>query len=117
MPRWNPFEALYNATLGRRPGTVRLSPAPAPRRFAQGMAGSLALAIAGSLWLGWSLAAYVLEGVLLAALIALGFGGFCLGSFVFHTLSGRAAFARRTVPWARRDATRGELVAREEGES
>jgi hypothetical protein len=35
------------------------------------------------------------------ALGALVFGGFCLGSFFFHLLSGRLAFARRTLPWAR----------------
>ncbi|MEP6767049.1 MAG: DUF4395 family protein [Acidobacteriota bacterium] len=52
-PHWNLFEALYNRTVGRRPGGTPLSRAPAPRRFAQGMAGTLALAIGISLALGW----------------------------------------------------------------
>src|SRR5690349_14568832 len=35
VPRWNPFEAVHRSL---RPGTPPLGPAPAPRRFAQGMA-------------------------------------------------------------------------------
>ncbi|MCL5278606.1 MAG: DUF4395 domain-containing protein [Planctomycetes bacterium] len=40
LPPWNLFDAVCNRTAGARPGAVRLGPAPAPRRFAQGMAGS-----------------------------------------------------------------------------
>ncbi len=104
LPHWNPFEALYHVTLGARPGAVRLTPAPPPRRFAQGMAGAFALAIGGALLLDWWLAAFVLEAVLGAAILALIVPGFCLGSFVFHLLRGRTAFALRTSPWARRGA-------------
>ena len=38
-----------------------------------------------------------------AIVVAIGavvFGGFCLGAWVFHVLSGHAGFARRTLPWA-----------------
>lgn len=101
LPRWNPFDALHNLTLGARPGSVRLTPAPAPRRFAQGMAATFALAIGAFLLLDWRTAVYVVEGLLLVAVTALVFGSFCLGSFVFHLLRGRAEFARRTLPWAR----------------
>jgi len=101
MPRWNPFDALYNRTLARRPGGIPLPPAPPPRRFSQGMAGTFLLAIGISLVLGWHTTALVLEGLLLGALAALALCGFCLGSFIFHLLNGRAAFARRTLPWAR----------------
>jgi hypothetical protein len=95
----NPFDALYNRTLARRSSTT-LTPAPPPRRFAQFLAGSFALAIGISLALGWGMAALVLEGFFTLAVGALVFGGFCLGSFVFHLLSGRAEFAKRTLPWA-----------------
>jgi Domain of unknown function (DUF4395) len=83
-----------------RPGGIRLSPAPPPRRFAQGMAGTFLLGIGTSLLLGWTTTAYVLEGLLIVAVAAL-MAGFCLGSFIFHLLSGRATFATRTLPWAR----------------
>ena len=99
FPRLNLFDALYNWALSRFTG-FPLAPAPAPRRFSQGMAGTFALAIAVSLTLHWRIAAFVLEGMFLTAVVALVFGGFCLGSFFFHLFGGRAGFARRTLPWA-----------------
>lgn len=100
VPRLNPFDALYNRILAR-PGGIALPPAPPPRRFSQGMAGTFMLGIGISLALGWHATALVLEGLLIVALGALALGGFCLGSFIFHLLRGRATFARRTLPWAR----------------
>ena len=98
-PRLNPFEALHNWTLARSSG-ITLTSAPAPRKFAQVLAGSFAIAIGLLLALGWRMAALVLEGFFMVAVGALLFGGFCFGSFVFHLLRGRADFARRTLPWA-----------------
>jgi hypothetical protein len=60
IPRRNPFDGIYNRTLVR-PGAVRLDPAPPPRRFAQGMAGSFALAIGMLLLLQLETAALVLQ--------------------------------------------------------
>jgi hypothetical protein len=101
LSRLNPFDALYNRTLALRPGGFTLPPASGPRRFAQGMAGTFALAIGISLVLGWSVTAIVLQSLLAAAVGAQVLGGFCLGSLVFHLLRRQAAFARRTLPWAR----------------
>ncbi len=99
LPRLNPFDAIYNRTLANRPGAVRLEPAPPPRRFAQGMAGSFALAIGVLLLLQLETAALVLQVLLLAALAGLVFGRFCLGSFLYHLLRGRTDFAIATLPW------------------
>jgi Domain of unknown function (DUF4395) len=99
VPHLNPFDAFYNWILARSRG-ITLTPAPTPRRFAQFLAGSFALAIGISLVLGWRTIALVLEGFFIAAVGVLVFGGFCLGSFVFHLLRGRADFAKRTLPWA-----------------
>jgi hypothetical protein len=98
-PHLNPFDALYNWTLARSSG-ITLASAPAPRRFAQFLAGSFAIAIGVSLVLGWRMVALVLEGFFIVAIAALLFGGFCFGSFVFHLVRGRADFAMRTLPWA-----------------
>jgi hypothetical protein len=98
-PRLNPFDALYNWTLARRGGPT-LTAAPAPRRFAQALAGLFALAIGVSLTLDWRTIALVIEGFFIVAVGALAVGGFCLGSFVFHLVCGRADFAKRTLPWA-----------------
>jgi hypothetical protein len=103
LPRLNPFDLLYNRIVARPRGLPRLSPAPPPRRFAQAMAGGFMLGIALSLALGARPIAWILEGLLLAALGALIFGRFCLGSYLFHLLMGRAAYANRTLPWAREE--------------
>ena len=98
-PRLNPFDALHNWTFARSSG-ITLTSAPTPRKFAQFLAGSFAIAIGLLLALGWRMAALVLEGFFMVAVGSLLFGGFCFGSFVFHLLRGRADFARRTLPWA-----------------
>lgn len=101
LPRFNPFDALYNWLVAKRRGRGRLSPAPAPRRFAQGMAGTFMLATGLSLvsqvyWL-----AYALEGLLLVALGALIFGRVCAGSYLFLLFAGETDYANRTLPWSR----------------
>ena len=101
IPRLNPFDRLYNSLVAARKGRPALRPAPGARRFAQGMAATFAALIGASLIAGWTLLAWVLEALLIAALGALIFGGFCLGSHVFHLLTGNGEFARRTLPWGR----------------
>lgn len=100
LPGLNPFDALYNRTLGRRPGAFRAAPAPPPRRTAQTMAGAFALLCALLIYFDSMVAAYVVEAIFLAAVLALILGGFCLGSFVYHLIRGEWKFARRTLPWA-----------------
>jgi Domain of unknown function (DUF4395) len=57
VPTHNLFDAIYNHTVAEPRGLPRLGAAPAPRRFAQGMAGTFALAIAVALMLGATTAA------------------------------------------------------------
>ncbi len=99
VPEWNPFDILYNLTFGARPAAVLLGQAPAPRRFAQGMAATFALLIGISLLFHWRGAAYVFQALFLGAVAALVFGRFCLGSFIYHLVHGRFCFAMRTLPW------------------
>jgi ABC-type antimicrobial peptide transport system permease subunit len=54
-----------------------------------------------SLFYGYSLAAWTLEALLLAALGGLIFGRFCVGSYLFLVLTGQASLANRTLPWSR----------------
>lgn len=101
LPAMNPFDALYNGLIAGPKGLPRLTPAPGPRRFAQGMAASFMLGIGLSLFFNWHITAWILEGFLAMALGALIFGKFCLGSYTFLLLRGEAAFANRTLPWTR----------------
>jgi hypothetical protein len=100
LPQLNPFDAVYNALVATPKGRPRLGPAPGPRRFAQAMAGTFMLAIGLSLLYGWTKLAWALEALLLAALVALIFGRFCLGSYLFLLITGQGGYARRTLPWA-----------------
>lgn len=103
VPRLNPFDALHNAYAARGGDRPPLPPAPGPRRFAQGLAGSLSGVIGAALLAGRSWLAAGVEVFLLAAVAALVFGKFCLGSFLFLHLTGEGPFARRTAPWASSD--------------
>jgi hypothetical protein len=86
IPKWNPFELVYNLMIAAPRGKPTLSPAPAPRAFAQGMAAALMLLAGLALLSGLPSAAYVVEALLVIAFGALLFGKFCLGSLHFpHT--------------------------------
>jgi hypothetical protein len=101
LPSLNPFDAVYNALVARPRNRPLLTPAPAPRRFAQGMAASFNLAIGLALLLGQPVVAYVLEAFLVVALSALMFARFCLGSYIWHLVTGESRFANDTLPWSK----------------
>jgi uncharacterized protein DUF4395 len=97
----NPFDALYNRAIAGPRNLPSLTPAPAPRRFAQGMAGTVLGGAGLALLAGWPGLAWILEGVVAIALGALVLGRFCLGSYLYHLLRGETSFANRTLPWSR----------------
>lgn len=101
LPAWNPFDAVYNKLIAEPRGLPELGPAPPPRRFAQGMAATFMLGIGLSLLGGVVALAWILEGVLVAAMLALLAGRLCLGSYIYHLVSGRRSFANETLPWRR----------------
>ena len=100
LPALNPFDAVYNSTLGRRAGAFQLTAAPTPRRTAQAMAGAFALTCGLLIHFGFYVAAYIVEGFFMVAVLALTLGGLCVGSFVYHLVRGKGSFARQTLPWA-----------------
>lgn len=101
VPALNPFDAVYNRFIAGPKGLQQLTPAPGPRRFAQGMAATFMLCIGLFILLKWQILAWIFECLLVVALTALIFGRFCLGSYIFHIIKGNTAFAKRTLPWAR----------------
>ena len=70
-----------------------IRPVP-PRRFAQGLAGALALSIGLGEFLGATVTARVFEGLFVAALTALVFGRFCLGSYLYERVRSRSSISR-----------------------
>ena len=100
FPKWNPFELVYNRAIAAPRGKLLLTPAPAPRAFAQGMAAAFMVLAGLSLLAGWMIATYVLEAFLVVAFAALLFCKFCFGAYIYHLLRGKVAFANSTLPWA-----------------
>ena len=101
VPTLNPFDAVYNTFVAGPKGLQLLTPAPGPRRFAQGMAATFMLCIGLFLFFKLQILAWIFQSLLVVALGSLIFGKFCLGSYVFHLIKGEVAFANRTLPWAR----------------
>lgn len=101
VPALNPFEIIYNRFFAGRSGRPALGSAPAPRRFSQGMGGTFAAAMAAALFTGSRGAAIGIGIAFLFAVAVLVFGRLCFGSFVYHLLRGRVAFAVKTLPWGR----------------
>jgi Domain of unknown function (DUF4395) len=101
LPALNPFDRLYDALVGARRGLPSLPPAPAPRRFAQGMAATFTLLIGVSLLAGLSVLSWILQALLLVAVGALVFGKLCAGSYVYLVLTSQGGFAQCTLPWGR----------------
>ena len=99
VPALNPFDAVYNRFIASPKGLQPLTPAPGPRRFAQGMAATFMLWIGLFLFFKLQILAWIFESLLVVALSSLIFGKFCLGSYVYHLIKGRVAFANRTLPW------------------
>lgn len=101
FPALNPFELVYNRWIALPRGRQPLTPAPAPRRFAQGVNAAFNLASGVLLMQGLTIASWIVQALLVAAFSLLLFARFCAGAYVFHVLRGEAAFANSTLPWAR----------------
>ena len=86
VPTRNPFDAVYSAVTPDPRGRVPLGRAPAPRRFAVGMAAALTLAIGVALILGASRVAWSCEALLAVAVATVVFGRFCAGSYLYYVL-------------------------------
>jgi hypothetical protein len=92
VPTWNLFDAIYNYTVAYPRGFPPLRAAPAPRRFAQGGAATLALAIGLALVTGATSMAWILEGAALVAIASVLVRRFCVPAHLYYVL-------RRTSTW------------------
>lgn len=101
LPQFNIFEMIYNSTLRLMRNEPRLGSAPMPRRFMQGMAGTLMLLASFTLSTGLATVSYVIQAFIAVAFSALLFGKFCLGAYIYHLINGNAKFANATCPWSK----------------
>lgn len=86
VPTRNLFDAVYNYTVAYPRGFPPLRAAPAPRRFAQGGAATLALAIGLALLTGATSAAWVLEGAALVSVASVLVRRFCVPAYLYYVL-------------------------------
>ena len=82
----NPFDALYNHVVADPRGRQRLGVTPAPRRFAQGMAGAIAMVIGVALLANAAPVAWLFQGVLAVASAAVVFKDKCAGADLYYLL-------------------------------
>ena len=101
IPKANIFEFIYNITVAKKNKLPKLTPAPGPRRFAQGMAAFFMLITSIALFNNWMPVAYIAEAFILIAFSSLIFGKFCLGAYIYHFLKGNSSFANATCPWSK----------------
>ena len=97
VPTRSLFDAIYNDLVARPRGLAPLGAAPAPRRFAGGLAAILTLAIGVALLTGATSTAWVLEALLAAAVAAVVFGRSCAGADLYDVLRRRWSSGGRTA--------------------
>ena len=89
VPTRSLFDAIYNHVVRPR-GLAPLRAAPAPRRFAGGLAAMVTLAIGVALLTGARSTAWALEALLAAAVAAVVFGRSCAGADLYEALRRRS---------------------------
>ena len=89
VPSHNPFDAFFNNVMADPMRLAAMPAAPPPRRFAQAMAATFAMGIAMTLFVGASHAAWLMEGVFVAASMSVVVRRFCLPAYVYHLLWSR----------------------------
>jgi hypothetical protein len=84
VPTQNLFDAVYNVGIARPRGLPRLGVVLAPRRFAQSMAATVALAIGAALLEHRIVIAWIGEALLAAGGMAAVLGDFCGAAQVYN---------------------------------
>lgn len=86
VPTQNLFDATYNYAVAYPRGFPPLRGAPAARRFSQGGAATLALAIGLALLAGATLMSWILEGAALVSIASVVVRRFCVPAHLYHVL-------------------------------
>jgi len=92
VPSQNLFDAIYNYAVAYPRGLPPLRDAPAPRRFSQGFAAAMALAMGLALLDGAIAIAWLLEGAALVSIASVLVRRFCVPAHLYYLV-------RRTSSW------------------
>jgi hypothetical protein len=88
VPTGNLFDATYNRLIAYPRELPRIPIAPAPRRFAQAMAATMALAVGTALLAGATVTAWVLEGLFAIGTTSVVVGRICGPAILYLRLTG-----------------------------
>jgi uncharacterized protein DUF4395 len=97
-PTRNLFDAVYNHLIAYPRGLPRLEAAPAPRRFAQAMAGTAAVIIGGALLANATTVAWVVEALFAIGTTTVILGRICAPANLYLRLTGAADPAPSAPP-------------------
>ena len=89
IPSRSLFDAIYNQVIARPRGLLPLAAAPAPRRFAGGLAALVTLAVGVALLSDAWILAWVLEALIAVAVAGVVFGRSCAGAELYLALCRR----------------------------
>jgi hypothetical protein len=89
IPTRSLFDGIYNQVVARPRELARLAAAPAPRRFAGGLAALATLAIGIALLSQAWTVAWILEGLMVVAVIGVVIGRSCAGAELYFAFSRR----------------------------
>jgi hypothetical protein len=92
VPSQNLFDAIYNYTAAYPRGLPPLRVAPAPRRFSQGFAAAMSLAMGLARLTGATSMAWILEGAALISIASVLVRRFCVPAHLYYV-------RRRTLSW------------------
>jgi hypothetical protein len=93
VPTRNLFDAAYNRLVAYPRGLSPIPVAPAPRRFAQAVAATVALAIGVALLTGSVVTAWLFEGLFTLALLMVVVRRVCAPAILYLRLTGNADVA------------------------
>ena len=91
LPTQHLFDTIYNYLVARPRDLPRLGIAPAPRRFAQGMAATLALAVGAALLAHATYTAWALQAFFITAVSTVVLGRVCPPAELYQRLERRRA--------------------------
>jgi hypothetical protein len=94
VPTWSIFDGIYDRAVAHPRGLAPVAAAPAPRRFAGGMAATITLTIGLALLAGARGAAWALEGLAVVSVAAVVFGRSCAPAHLYAFLRRRATSRR-----------------------
>ena len=86
VPTRNLFDAIYNYTVAYPRGLPPLRVAPAPRRFSQGFAAAMSLAISLVLLTGATSMAWIFEAAALVSIASVLVRRFCVPAYLYYVL-------------------------------